>query len=175
MYFLSDVTANAQAQTAANKVRAFWAACAGYLPLGVTITVEPNVAEVNIADGQLTAEYNVGTPPAPVTMTGSALRAAPSGVAVNWRTSAFVNGRRVRGRSFLVPLATGAYDSDGTLTPICLSAIRGAADTLRTPDAGLAYVMYVWHRPSTQGPGSAHEVVSSSVNDRVAILTSRRD
>ena len=161
-------------QGAVTAVRAFWNTLSQMIPLGVKIDVDPVVAQLDEATGQQNDEFVVGTPPAQVVGGGTADRAAPAGLCVNWKTSTFVSGRRLRGRTFVVPLMSGAYESDGTIKATYLTAARDAAAALLANGATSTSVFVVWHRPIGGAGGSSGTVTGASVNDRVAVLTSRR-
>lgn len=143
---------------------------AAMVPNTVQLTV-PNQGDIiDDATGELIdswtegVEYNTGGP-------GSSTMAAPSGACINWLTTEVVNGRRLRGRTFLVPLGVGSYQNDGTLLPAALADIQDAAVDLFT-----ACDLVVWHRPTTPGgsDGLSAEVVGVRVSDRAAVLRSRR-
>lgn len=164
----------AQALSAVTRVRAFFDTIKGFVPTVVVFDVLPEVEVIESTDGRLISAINV-TPPAQVRGTGTGNYSAAAGAVVNWRTAGIRNGRRVRGRTFLVPLAVGAFSGTGELAPGTRTGIAAAAATLAeqggSPDLG------VYGRPS--GPGATDGVwfgvTSSNVPALSAILTSRRD
>lgn len=140
------------------------------LPVGVVLDI-PNTGDtIDAATGQLTGTWGHTNPPGQMLPTGGAAAAAGVGACVTWLTSDVVNGRRVRGRTFIVPLSTDGYQDDGTLTPAAVTALGVFAGLL------IAESLVVWHRPTTVGGsnGSEHAVTSFKVSDRVAVLRSRR-
>lgn len=136
----------------------------------ISFTVPNQIDVLEDSTGALIAIETEGTEYS-ANGTAVGIMAAPAGACVTWITNAFVSGRRVRGRTFLVPLVTGAYEADGTLAATPLAGIRDAALDLFT-----ACDLAIWHRPTTPGgsDGAAYEVTGSSVSDRVAVLRSRR-
>jgi hypothetical protein len=95
-------------------------------------------------------------------------------ICATWNTGAIVNGRRVRGRTFLGPLDNSCLQNDGTLSSSSITHANalGAAWT----DAGLTTTLScVWHRPVGGTGGSNHEIISATVRDKFAVLRSRRD
>ena len=158
----------AAATACANRVRAFFDNIKGLLPPGVVISFS-EVAQVFNAGGQLTGEVAVVPPPA-VAATGTGAFAAPVGAVVQWITGVFINGRRVRGRTFLVPLASSAFAVDGTPGSTTLATIGGAANTLQNGVPALVIAGGI-------GEGGGYEVpvTGASVPDRAAVLRSRRD
>ena len=94
--------------------------------------------------------------------------AAPAGVCITWRTGAIVNGRRLRGRTFIVPIAANGYQANGT--PAYPDQIETKANDLITDSGGS---LVVWHRPVGGVGGSFAPVTDASVKDHVAVLRSR--
>lgn len=161
-------------EAAVDKVDAFLGAFPTYLPTGLAVAIDPTVAELDEVTGTLTAAWTV-TPPA--TRTGSSATAygAGSGLCVTWVTGEVQNGRLVRGRTFIVPLAGAGYDNDGSIYGTLLTAARAAATTLTSDSDGARLV--VWKRPNPIIPitGGAYNVIGSNVSDKAAQLRSRRD
>lgn len=138
------------------------------VPGQVAITVPSEGRVLNDLTGELVGYWTDGVPINESNVLTQAF-GAPAGACINWLTNGVVAGRSVRGRTFIVPLASGAYDTDGTLTATTLGDLRTAAAALAASGT-----MSIWSRPRIGLPGSHHLVQSSRVNDRVSILTSRR-
>ena len=154
-----------------NLVEAFWNACGFAIPSVVTITVEGAGLIVDEATGTATGSWVSTIGDQAVAGAGTGDYMGPAGLCVTWRTASIIGGRRVRGRTFIVPAPTAITDADGTVDGSLLGTVRTAANTLAT--AGTA-TFGVWHRPGT-GVGSFEPVISSSVSDQLAVLRSRRD
>ena len=156
------------------------------LPSGVTIQCATEVESLEETTGALIDVTNVT--PAAAKRNDAAVGesfAAAAGAVINWRTNVVRRRRRIRGRSFLVPLKGGAFQSDGTLSAGTITALQTAANNLlnvaATPDFG------VWGRPTrvldvngkftgeTLPDGIWASAVSASVPDMSAVLRSRRD
>lgn len=152
-------------------VRTFFDAIKTLLPSAVTVSFEAFGARINDNDGSLNGSWSAGSTPAPVTGTIAGSYAAPAGVLVNWNTNTVVNGRFLRGKTFLVPSA--ALSSNGTVNDANIVTLTAAAVALLagTPD------MLVWHRPKTDPfvAGSSAAVLNPSVPDKIVVLRSRRD
>jgi hypothetical protein len=163
MYFLDVATAVASVHT-------FWSELLSRFPTDVHLQVE-NVGDIiEDSTGEMTGAWSadaVGS----LTGTGDGNYAAPAGCVVNWLTDTVTAGRRLRGKTFLVPLAGGTYDGDGSIGAASLSAIQAAADALVV---GQSTSFVVWHRGSGTD-GSNGLVTSAKVNDFTAVLTTRRD
>lgn len=152
-------------------------------PAGLTIQVE-NVGDIiDDATGTLVGTWST-TPVAAVQGTSPAIYAAPSGACINWLTNVVSGGRRLRGRTFLVPLGAAEYQTDGTLTPAFMAALTQAAATFQVATVA---TFLVWGRPRLASPATATRpavaaragtsalVTASAFKDKVAVLRSRRD
>lgn len=174
--FNTDDPTNQNATDAIARVRAFFTTINPVLPNTVSIQVEADVEVLEDTTGALVGMVN-GTSVSAVTGTagGTAPYAAAVGAVVTWRTSSIRNGRRMRGRTFLVPLSSTAFAADGTLIDSALNYINQAATALRSnaaqPDLG------VYGRPS--GPAATdgvwYAVTAHSTPDMGAVMRSRRD
>lgn len=144
-----------------------------HLPSTLRINVSPTIEIYDDASGQLTGYETLATTPAVVSGAATGPYAGPSGAVINWITNTVTQGRRLRGRTFIVPLATSAYDSSGTLTTGALTDINTGAS--RLSGAGFSLGFGVWSRPTAGGTGAFGEVVGHRVPDLAAVLRSRRD
>lgn len=147
------------------------------MPFGVTVTIENTGDVIDSTTGVLTNTWTA----APVVFVqgqGGAGYSAPSGACVTWTTGTILDGTRLRGRTFLVPLTGDSYQSDGSLDPVTLTRLRDNAASLVNA-AAANFVVY--HRPIAAGKlhgprAGGHSVVTGSlVRDKVAVLRSRRD
>lgn len=161
-------------------VRTMLATWASSMPSGITIQVPNGGDVINPADGTLTGAWTDGTTPAPITTSGTGTYARGVGAQVRWRTSAVVAGRRVQGSTFIVPMVSLGFDTDGTLGPATQAAL------LAGPTAYVAAAPYavVWSRPYDGDPtatppkparaGSVALITGASIPDRPSWLLSRR-
>ena len=156
-------------------VRAAFEAQKGALPLGIVLTFPGAGDRIDDATGELTGVWSSaggGT----VTGTGGGVSAAGVGACIGWTTGGIVSGskgpRKLRGRTFIVPLQVGAYDVDGTLTPASVGVLTALATALQASGP-----LAIWHRPTSAGAsdGNSYGVISAKVRDKVAYLSSRRD
>lgn len=172
----------ASANSVANRVETFLNAIKVRIPNHVSMAIQSDVEDVNPIDGKMTQIYSIASKPAILGTAVTQSYSAASGIVINWRTAAVKNGRRVGGRTFLVPVAGGAYQSDGTITPGDLTETQNAASALLThvdPER-----LAVWSRPVTKDKagnllptpiaGTAHQVTVATVPDLAAVLRSRR-
>jgi hypothetical protein len=152
-------------------IRAMFNAVATLLPSGLTITVPGSGDIINDGTGAITGAWSSGTTPAVVTGSGAGAYAGNAGAVIHWLTTTVVNGRRLRGRTFLVPLISSAYDTSGSISTAALSTISAAAQGL-VDAANSDHV--VWHRPTGFAAGSSAIVSSIRVPDLAVSLRSRR-
>lgn len=165
-------------QATVDAIRVFFQALIALLPNGLTIQVPAVGDTVDDATGTVIGTWGVGTPPAVVTGTSASVYAGQSGAVVHWLTTGLANGKRVRGRTYLVPLSTAAYDTQGSIATAALATIGGAAAALVVTLGGN---LKVWHRPSAPGApppapftGQSFGVVATRVPDLCVTLRSRR-
>lgn len=148
----------------------FFTAIAGVFPLGLSWTIPTSGDTFDDATGTLTGGWT-GSGGGTVAASGAAQHASGCGAYVNWATGFIVNGRRLRGRTFLAPIMNSAYDSAGTIVTGNLTTLQNAATALAVGDG-----MVIWHRPTTPGAsnGSSALTISAQVPDQVTSLRSRR-
>lgn len=173
--FSTDPT-DAEATSAMTAVDGFWVGVLSILPPTVTVTVQGDVEVIEETDGSLADVFPKSTLSARIGSATSAGYSAASGAVVTWRSSGVHRGRRVRGRTFLVPCANVAYQSDGTLQPSTIGTLQTAANTLVTTTAPEP-PFGIWARPSskTATDGNFYEVSGATIPDIAAVLRSRRD
>lgn len=95
------------------------------------------------------------------------------GLVASFNTDDFVNGRRIRGRSFLNPIrSTYTVNSSPQPAEIALATAFAA----KLDDPGATTVRFgVYSRPKGSTPGAWHDVVNVNVPSKWTVLRSRRD
>lgn len=156
-------------QDFADIVRAFFVTVQANLPNELVISFPAEVLEFDTSTGTLINAYPV-TPPGNVPGTNASGYAMPAGARIDWFTPAIVAGRRLRGRTYLVPINGTAFDTNGTLVAGTITNLGNAADGLIDDMNGIG-ALAVWSRTH----GILADVETASVIDKVAILRSRRD
>ena len=152
-----------------NDVRAFFDAIKANLPSGLQVQTSGVCDLIDEGTGALTGQ-DTTTTPAVVQGTNAGVYSGATGAVIRWTTAGFVAGRRVQGRTFLVPLV-GQGDTNGTIITAVLNTLQAAATGLVTAGAGN---MVVWSRPRAFSQGHAFVVTGSIVPDLAAVLRSRR-
>jgi hypothetical protein len=150
----------------------FFTAWGAFRPYLSNVAVPNSGDAIESTTGALDGSWASGDSANLAGATLSQIYAGPAGACVRWLTDGVVNGRRVRGRTFLVPLTAPSFQTDGTLLDSVRITIRDAAYNLVTAAAG---GLHVWHRPVNGAGGSSHEITGVEVTDKVAVLRSRRD
>lgn len=149
----------------------FFGAVKAMIPSSYTWTIPASGDIHDSTTGALVGSWTQGTPTT-VAATGSPTSfAGGTGVVVRWTTDGIVNGRRVRGRTFLVPVVSAIYDS-GSILGTQLAVFQSAAAALV---ASSGANLRIWHRPSGGSGGSAHPITGALAPDVAAVLRSRRD
>lgn len=181
--FVSSDTEPPNHQAAVDRVDSFKLGISSYLPSVVSLSVDPEVQIIDEFTGDL-VDVETAVPAAaengnqPV---GQAYSAATGGV-ITWRTALVRNNRRIRGRTFIVPMSSGAFEADGTLLASTVAGLNIIAADMY--NVGPAAVLGIWARPvpaDPDDPGSVDidgqwaPVTSHSVPDMSAVLRSRRD
>jgi hypothetical protein len=173
-----DLATDAARNAAGAAMRSFFFSISQHWASSWNIAVQPTVQGFDTATGTLLSEASMTTVPAVVF--GSAI-AAPyaggSGVAISWKTSSIFNGRRVQGRTFLVPII-GAFETDGTLVSSTITEITTAGNALI---AGSSPKFSIWAHswdntkdPPVMTGGDKFAVTSCVVKDMASQLRSRR-
>jgi len=185
LYFGTTDPLAAGAQTAANDVQAFFNAIKGLLPTTVSVQIDPSVVMVEDYSSEQVGELSLASPPAAIVGTAAGAYSGPSGATVQWNTVSFLYGRRVKGRTYLVPLTSSVYENNGTIATASLTTLRAAADAMVAGGSNL--VIYTRQRDAkaadpvkgtpavTARAGASSPVVSANVRDIAAVLRSRRD
>lgn len=130
---------------------------------------------LDTATGALTGFWNEGTAQAGAGTSPTTTVADATQLLIQWLTNTIVDGRRLRGRTFVPGLPTSAVTA-GNLASGIQTAVDAAADTFVASGAGFQ----IWHRPTPgaggapPSGGSAAAVTGASVWNELAVLRKRR-
>lgn len=151
----------------------------------VTWTVQREVDVMTASNGEVTNTFTVTGSDS--STGGGGANIAPTAVAalMQWKTATFLEGRRLRGRTYVSPLAAAAIDSNGHLGSTLRTAVLADLATWLTTFDGTD-VPVVWRRPRPADPdhlpepveardGDTAPIVSADVASVLAVLKSRRD
>lgn len=149
-------------------VKQFYTDLALWFPLGHSFTWDGTLTELATPDPEFRA------PREPWTVLGlnnGVYGPAPAAACVTWRTS--LAGRSGRGRTFLSPLASEAFQGDGSLNNTFRSTVVTAAADLVTASDDIGETvgaLAVW----SETDGVARDIIGATVTDQAAVLRSRR-
>jgi hypothetical protein len=165
-------SSNANPATLATAIRTFFSNVVFLFPTSTSILVIGNGDTIVAETGALNGTWTM-TQPAVVVGTGTGNWAAGVGARVRWNTNGLTRGRRVKGSTFLVPLTTNNYATDGTIDATTAASTQSAVTVLAAADSGS---MRIWSRPSAPGAGdgAAHAVTTGTFVDAVTWLRTRR-
>lgn len=154
-------------------IRTFFAAFSTSLPAAVTITVPTTGDQISEATGAITGSWAA-------TVTGGAVSGSAgntgvysgaSGVQVQWLSTLIARGRRIQGKTFIVPAYSTVYDSNGSIASGTLTAAQTAANNLIS---ALASELKIWSRPAPGYTGQQAIVTTARIPDLAVTLRSRR-
>ena len=154
--------------TCLGHLRTFFNALVARIPNEVTVAFDPEFTHHDPSGGLVAA----GTAAVPATVNGTYAGGwvGAAGARIDWETATVINKRRIRGRTYLVPLGA-IFDTDGSLLPAEQTSITNAANTLLVNLQGAAAPLVVWSKVNA----AEVLVVSPSVRDKSAVLRSRRE
>lgn len=159
-------------------LRTAYLGLASLLPTGVQISFPTSGDTINDTTGELVGTWSAGAQPA-VMGTAPATAAAGAGACITWTTQKIVPStkvggkpKRLRGRTFIVPVTTLAYDTSGHYGTTTLDQLNTFAQAMQTM-GGFA----IWHRPpkGASSGGDSGPVLGHRISNKVAFLSSRRD
>lgn len=167
----------ADAVSATAAVDSFWGGMVGFLPNDVSVDVDEAIDLYDDSTGLLLETVTSTTGRS--SQSGGAAGGFAHGVGfrVTWETNGIKDGRRVRGKTYIVPTASAAFDVDGSLTDTAVSGTLTQANTMLSSLSAAGLQLVVWSRPKVIGVagGTMHGVVSPVVKDKCAVLRNRRD
>jgi hypothetical protein len=171
------------AQLAIDRVRDAYTAAAMLFTQDWRATIGPEVELINEASGQLEGVVAGTTRTVAGGNSNNQYAPRPVGLYTTYGTDGFVNGKRVRGRTFHVPVSYFAFETDGT--PALASLLLARAFGTAMLDAGTTDLVFgIYSRPvdaehatenSPVRSGSFHGAISSGSPDFAVVLRSRRD
>jgi hypothetical protein len=170
--FIGELT-GAQLNAAAANLQTFLTVVRANIPSTVTLEMQSGVS-VHADDGTLTAEGSIGTLPPPLAGAAAAGYSAASGFMVLWNTGAINGGKKVRGRTYFVPVTIGMFQNDGTIVDSTRTTLLAAANAFATSVPSPAVNSRA--RPSNPAAGNqTTAIISAAIPDKQVVLRSRRD
>jgi hypothetical protein len=163
-----------EVDAAVAKAQTWLTAQRAYFPPAVTTGIDPAVSEHNEQTGEVESFWQV-TPNTAVAGTSASTNfTSGAGYCITWSTAGVRNGRRVRGRTFVVPVSSSSFEADGSLANANRTAWLAQATTLAGDSDNVRLGIFA-HTPGALIPdGGIYDVIGASIRDRPAFLTSRR-
>jgi len=171
------------APTALPSLRTLWGALAVSMPTSVSIKVLASGDTIEDTTGVLVGAWAAADAAGVVGADGSTYP-APVGACISWLTSTIFDGKRLKGRTFVVPMGGGSYQLDGTINAANITTFTNAAQAYVAAQVANALV---WHRPRAAKPadgsrpavtaraGGSAAITQGLCVDKAVVLTSRRD
>jgi hypothetical protein len=166
-----DGPTTAEVNAAAAAGRALLASTVTAMPTGVSYSCQPTVQWFDDA-GTLQGERAITTLPTPVNGSGATTYPGGCGAVIYWITGGINGGRKVKGRTYLVPFATGAFSTDGTLSGTLVTTLQTAANVFVGTNPPPAVNSRTLGKPGRVN--GTYAVSSGVVKDRSAFLRTRR-
>lgn len=169
VFHFQDIVSPSDPTDIPGRVDTFMKALQTLLPDEVLISYDNEVRQLNTSSGVLEAVFPV-TPPAAFSGTGSGVFGSAQGFQVVWDTGVIgSNGRRIRGRTFLVP--SPSISNSGQVLSTAATTAETAAAAFITGTTADNTPLAVWSRIN----GAAPAVTVGTVPDKQVILRTRRD
>jgi hypothetical protein len=179
LFFETTDPVAAGAQAAADKVRNFWEAVGATMAGPWRYAIAAAVDTIDDTNGHIQDTVSI-TPLTQSVFGVAGAYAAVAGGVIVWRTSTLrpsgtpgKGPKRLQGRTFIVPMSGGSYDTDGSLSALTITRLQTGAGIL----LGSGPAFRVWGRPRGAGAsnGLSAVVTAFRVPDMSAELRSRRD
>jgi hypothetical protein len=169
---LSTFYFDATATAFPGSVQALFNSVKAYLPDDVNITIPNTGDSINSGDGTLAGIWT-DTGGAVVSGTSASAFAIGAGGRIQWLTAGIRGDRRVTGTTFLVPLASSAFDTTGIIPSTPLGVFQTAASALVTAQSGH---FVIWGKPHSKAAndGVYNVVVSGLARSTPTGLRTRR-
>ena len=171
LFYESTAGTGTEALAAVTKSRLLFNGVTGTLNSNTHIDPVTDVKLLDDASGDLLNIFTV-TGVTGVTGANGGTYVGPAGGVIDWLTTTVNRGKRVQGRTFVVPMSSSVFDNDGTITGTNVTALATAAEAMRTASGP---TFGVWSRPIDGAGGLWGPAISSRVPDLAAVLRSRRD
>jgi len=161
-------------------LKTFFTAIKDLFPLNLTTDVPSSGDVIDSGTGLITGGWAGSGGGQSISAASSGGYAGGSGALIRWQTNAVLNGRRLVGRTYLVPLERGVYFTDGSLTTSAQGVISAAGQAMITAYAGALLVYGPPRDSGTNGPNDPGKaainspIISCLVPDLAAVMRSRR-
>lgn len=169
VFHFESIASGSAAGALATAVRGLFDARKADFSQDITWQFDSEVLELDNA-GNLQASYPVATPAA---ITGSSTGAytSGSGIVVRHNTGVILGGKRILGRTFMVPTMGATFDTNGDVSGTSIGFFNTAFTNFNTACAATGANFAVWSKANT----ATVPVLNSTTQPRPARLSSRND
>ena len=170
----------AQVNLAAALIRTAYTGIIAQTPASIVYSWNPIVDVADDATGTITSTVTITSVPATLTGTDSGNYASGVGARARFFTGVRFRSRAVVGGAMAVPLAGGAFGTNGNLTATALTALNAWATYLAATLSADAVPLVVWSRPKPArgiypvANGFCSLITSGTVDTEPAVLRRRR-
>jgi hypothetical protein len=163
--------ADAEVNTLGPAIRTWFNAIKGTVASNVTWTFPAEVRKYDTETGTLLEALPV-TPEASLAASGSGSYNAAAGRLVRWQTGSIVAGRRLIGRTFIVPTSNTGFGTNGEVSSSTISTDNTAHGVLLGAlNSGDFKGLAVWSKTA----GVARRINSGATLQKATVLRSRND
>lgn len=148
------ITTDEMAQALNDELASLYDDLKTFILTGVTITIPSEFVVVEDNTGDVVDTVVAGTPAGNITGTGTGAQLPRSTAAcVRFNTDLFRNSKRLQGRSFIGPMSSGAFDTNGMIGADTRNQIDTAYQALIS---GVGPRLAIFHRPSSSAAADGY-------------------
>lgn len=153
-------------------IKTFFTSFRALVPDSVQWNIPNSGDTISVETGQPTGTWS-DTGGGALVATGNSAFVMGTGVRIKWPTGQIINGRRVVGATFVVPLSSNQFEGSGAILGTALSTLQAGVDAFAAAGIG---ERFIWHRPTSVAAanGNVGAVTVGLVPDAVSWLRSRR-
>lgn len=171
-----SVPSASDCNTAGAAVRQLYFAMASYIPSDITVAVQGLVNCYDEVSGLVVGPVSMTTVPGAVAGSGAGNYAAGMGMRINWKTNVISGRRLIKGATFMIPLASSAFQANGAPATAASNSLQAAATAYIAALNGVTVQAVVWHRPpkGTHAGGATGPLQAATISGMASGLRSRR-
>nr|CRY96794.1 hypothetical protein [uncultured prokaryote] len=169
VFHFHSIGSSAGAAGIATAVKQLFTSTQALFSADITFSFDAEVRELSNS-GTLIAAYPVA-PPADISGSSNSSYANGTGLMVRHNTGQVVAGRRLLGRTFMVPVVTSCFSTSGDVTSATQTTVNGAFSALRTTVSGSGSNFAVWSKTHA----AVGDVLGSETQSRPSTLRTRND
>jgi hypothetical protein len=150
------------------------------VPTGLTLTVPNGGDVIDSGTNQITGAWTGSGGGTATSVAATGNYSGTSGALIRWTTGAVLNGRRLSGRTYIVPLNNNQYDNVGSLAGSTITALQTASNTMI---ASFASAMQIYGPPRDADPSIPGDLGKAAITspallaivpDLAVVMRSRR-